>query len=209
MKAEITTLKEEKARVEGANDQNHQTGSPAAASQPIPTPHEQRTAAVIGNLGWDTDSKTLVERARQVLQDAAVDSSKFVGPVAITGRNGKGSMAELCFTQPQDPQAAKLAVATLGKSFSGERVVWLDTKRERSERRPARIVHRMEEILTDVEAAMPEPMAVEKFLNGKYVKTGGKRAGYTLKGEWIWTQHAMTRYCEETRNMANAYAEAE
>ena len=86
---------------------------------------------------------------------------------------------------------------------------WLNAKKERSETRPGRIVKRMETCLCDVEAGMESPLAVEEVMNGKFIRVGGNRVGYTFHGEWKWTAYANSRYSDETREMSRAYAEGE
>ena len=70
----------------------------------------------------------------------------------------------------------------------------------------------MAEILEEMEAAQSEPRAVEKQLNGKYVNVGSGRtakAGHVRNSEWQWLALARSRYSEEQREVAKAYAEEE
>eukprot|EP00959_Pyramimonas_sp_CCMP1952_P226775 4741490-Pyramimonas_sp.AAC.1 len=67
----------------------------------------------------------------------------------------------------------------------------------------------MAECLTDLEAGRSDKMPVEKCLNGKLIKVGANRVGYTFKGEWKWTVWALERYSAETREMAKACAESD
>ena len=77
----------------------------------------------------------------------------------------------------------------------------------REEFRPARVVHRIAELITEAESGKEDPMHVEKRLNGKYVLVDNNKAGFTAKGVWIWTAWAKHRYTEDFREMAKAYAE--
>ena len=67
----------------------------------------------------------------------------------------------------------------------------------------------MAEALTDLEQGCEPPKEIEKFLNGKFIKVGGDRVGYTYKGDWKWTTFGTQRYSQESRDWAKAYAEAE
>ena len=57
----------------------------------------KRPYARIGNLGWDTDSAVLTQRARQVLEEAGMSSDKYSHIAAAVGRQGKGSAVEIHF----------------------------------------------------------------------------------------------------------------
>ena len=50
---------------------------------------------------------------------------------------------------------------------------------------------------------------MEVFRNGKFVKVGGTRVGYTYKGEWKWTNHGAGLYYAATLTKAKEYAEGE
>lgn len=200
-------------KLEMGNGSSQQKVAPAVSTNhAASTPYELRTIAIMGNLGWDTPKALLLERAQAVLQEAGVDPAAYTNLVPTTGKDGTGSMAQLCFSRPDLLQSSRLAVLALGKSFSTDgqvRSVWLEAKKERAELRPSRIVHRMEDILTDIEQGRPDTVEIEKVMNGKYIKVGGRRAGYIYKGEWKWTAWATERYNEETRDMAKAYAEGD
>ena len=91
-----------------------------------------------------------------------------------------------------------------------DRTVWLDVKKSTAELRPARIVHRMAEIMEEIEAAEDPPLEVTKKLNGKYVEVGvKKRIGQVRNGSWVWLPFAMTRYQPDQLEFAKAYAEEE
>ena len=177
--------------------------------QQVVTPYELRTIAVIGNLGWDSPSSELMDRAKKVLADAGVSGETYSNLCAITFKGDKGSSVQLCFQNPSLLQHASLAVRALRQSFSEERFVYLDVRKEQAERRPARVVSRMADFMADVEAGMEPPLAIEKVMNGKFVKVGGKRIGFTFKGEWKWTDYAITRYSGEVMQTAKEFAEGE
>ena len=75
---------------------------------------------------------------------------------------GLGSAVDLVFAKPDLLQAARLSVQALQKSYAEHHIVWLDARKERSELRPARIIHRMYDTLTETETSMDPPLPVEK-----------------------------------------------
>eukprot|EP00973_Karenia_brevis_P005532 753406-Karenia_brevis.AAC.1 len=86
-------------------------------------------------------------------------------------------------------------------------VVWLDRAKTRQELRPARLIHRMGDYLADVEREKNSSLHVEKIVNRKYIKVGGQKMCYSLRGAINWTSHAKTRYSDEEREIGAAYAE--
>ena len=75
--------------------------------------------------------------------------------------------------------------------------------------RPARIVHRMYDVLSDIESRKADHISLEKGLNGKFIKCDKGRIGYSVSGRWQWHKLAIERYTEEERDFAQAYAESE
>ena len=67
----------------------------------------------------------------------------------------------------------------------------------------------MGEFLEDVEASREAPGKVEVFRNGKFVKVGGTRVGFTYKGSWKWTDYGVKRYAPDILQSAQEYAEGE
>ena len=72
--------------------------------------------------------------------------------------------------------------------------------------RPRIIVIRVGEFLEELESKKEQPAKVEVFRNGKFVKVGGTRVGYTYKGEWKWTNHGAGLYDAATLTEAKEYA---
>jgi len=186
--------------------------SPSTASTVPPgtssgrTPPEMRVVARIGNLGWDEKKEVIVKRAKEILMKAGVGQDDYIG---VSATRKEGSQAELCFNSPILLQKAKFSVRALEFCFTNDKPVWLDVRKDFEELRPARIVHRITDLITEAESGRSDKLPVEKFLNGKYVKVGTDRAGYTCKGSWVWTSFATGRYDQEFRDMAKAFAEDE
>ena len=164
---------------QAAAKSNAPEASSTASVSACVTPKELRTIAVMGNLVWDTPRQQLMERAAEILGNAVVSSDSYKHVCPMTNREGKGSSVQLAFNQPADLQHAALAVGSLHSSFSQDRYVWLDAKQEKGEARPRIVCIRMGEFLEDVEASREAPGKVEVFRNGKFVKVGGTRVGFT------------------------------
>ena len=80
---------------------------------------------------------------------------------------------------------------------------------ERFELRPARLIHRAFDFLSDIEAQRPQPMQLEKDLKDKVVKVGANRCCFPLDGMLYFTHWAKQHFTEDELNMAKAFAEAE
>jgi len=185
------------------------TVAPRAAGQAT-TPFDQRVVARMGNLGWDCSKEVVTTRAKEVLEKAGIKPGDYVGLAASFKQ--KGSSAELCFNTPILLQKAKFAISDLDVSYRDDKApVWLNVKKDREEMRPARVVHRVTDLIEEAESGREDKLEVEKVMNGKKVLVGPKGsqhiAGYSNKGVWIWTQWSRSRYTEEFLEMAKAYAE--
>jgi len=167
-------------------------------------PYEMRVVARIGNLGWDSDQATIMKRAKEVLSKAGIAPADYTG---LSPTRREGSLAELCFSNPMLLTQAKFAIRDLNKSYREGKTVWLDVKKDREELRPARIVHRISDLISEAESGREDKLPVDKVLNGKYVKVGDDKAGYCAKGLWVWTTFSTSRYTQEFRDMAKAFAE--
>ena len=86
----------------------------------------------------------------------------------------------------------------------------LDVKKSRAELRPARITHRVTEMIEEMEKAEQTPLPVTKRMNGKYVEVGVRNTvGQVRNGAWTWTAFAKDRYTEEQLKVAKTFAESE
>jgi hypothetical protein len=176
-----------------------------AASVSSSTPYEARKIARIGNLGWNDTAETILKRANEVLRDAGAQPNEYTNLVPTSRTSG--SAAELLFQSATRLQEMKLAIKSLGRAYTDERIVWMDAKKERHELRPARLVHRVFEAIQDLESTREDKMEAEKIMNGKFIKVGGTRAGYSFNSTWKWTAFAVARYTAEQLDVAKAYAE--
>jgi len=182
--------------------------SPAAGH--ASTPFDQRVVARMGNLGWDCSKEIATTRAKEVLEKAGVKPGDYVGLAASFGQ--KGSSVELCFTSPMLLQKAKFAISDLEVAYRTDKApVWLNVKKDREEMRPARVVHRVTDLIEEAESGRSDGLEVEKKMNGKKVLLGPQGnqhiAGYSNKGVWMWTQWSRNRYTQEFLEMAKAFAE--
>ena len=181
------------------------THGPGQAAQD--TPYEQRTHAVLGGLGWDETAERLMQVASTTLTAAGVNSTTYGAATAIVSRNNEGSTVQLVFRTPAELSAAKFLVrAAACKGWSGKNV-WLDAKKSRAEMKPARLVHRIAQVLQDFEDGRPDTQALEKNMVGKNVRIPAGQLGWSRAGVWIWTGLAKARYTTEQLDIAKSYAE--
>ena len=155
------------------------------------------------HIGYDTESSTIVERAREVLTRANIPQDSIR---AIAATRMKGSMAELFFHTRDDLSVALVAVKSLRKKFGDRKNVWLDVKKTPSELLPNKIVHRTHAFLTDVEKGKEQPAIIEKDIPKKTVSRGGQLVGKIEFGRWRWTPWGLEIYDEATRGHAEHWA---
>ena len=85
------------------------------------------------------------------------------------------------FHSPTDLQDCKRAVLANEVKYDNlANCAWVDMEKSRAELRPARLVHRIGEMLESAELAQTEPKPIENIMNGKQVRVGGLLFAYTL-----------------------------
>ena len=184
------------------------SSSAGGGGQPVfETPYEQRTHAVLGGLGWDETAERLMAVAQTTLTKAGVDATTFSAATAIVSRNNEGSTVQLVFRTAGELSAAKLLVRAAHCKGWSDKNIWLDAKKSRTEMKPARLVHRIAQVLTDFEEARADKQPVEKNMVGKNVRNASGQLGWSRSGVWIWTAVAKARYTVEQLDIAKSYAE--
>jgi hypothetical protein len=128
------------------------SGSGTSSARPASVPYEMRQCAIIGSLGWDTEAETLLKRAMEVIQAAGIAENEYHSMQPVVARSGKGSACECWFNSPLQLQQAKSRVRAAAKKYDDRRDVWLDARKTREEMQPARMVHRIHEVLQDLAA---------------------------------------------------------
>ena len=76
------------------------------------------------------------------------------------------------------------------------------------EKRPARLIHRAAEIMTEFEQEQTEPLTIEKQINGKRILLNGKMVAWTLSGNISFSRFLRDRYSEEAIQQIQAFAES-
>jgi len=115
----ITRIDDHEDRLSKLESKASQSEVRSSQQRPqVAVPHELRTIAVIGNLGWDTSGTDLMQRAKEVLSDAGIAPDSVSNLCAVTYKGDKGSSAQLCFKQPSQLQHANLAVRALNRSYT-------------------------------------------------------------------------------------------
>ena len=183
------------------------SSAPAGGQAPYETPYELRTHAVMGGLGWDETAERLMAVAQTTLTKAGVDTATFSAVTAIVSRNNEGSTAQLVFRTAGELAAAKLLVRAAQCRGWNDKNIWLDAKKSRTEMKPARLVHRIAQVLTDFEEARADKQPIEKNMVGKNVRNASGQLGWSRAGVWIWTAIAKARYTVEQLDIAKSFAE--
>lgn len=170
------------------------------------TPYELRKYARIGNLGWDEAGNVLAKRAREVLGEANVPAETFD---CVCGVRKEGSVVSLTFRGPEELRAARARIRELQKTLPGHKApVWLDVEKTTAELRPARVIHRLAEVLKELDDASAEPKGITKIMNGKQIKDGEMHLlAWTFRSQVNWSTLAQSRWNENQLQIAKAFAE--
>jgi hypothetical protein len=174
-------------------------------------PPQQRVYARIGSLGFDTDGEILLERANEMLLKCDVKPEEYSCLAVV--RN-PGSAVSLTFNVADRLQEVRRKMQVLQHKYQGIRgTVWLDVEQSKAERKPARLIHRAAEILTDIEGGREDKLEVQKVMNGKQVKVVpqngiGKLVAFSFRGTLEWSVYGQSRYDQHQRDMVTAFAEA-
>ena len=91
----------------------------------------------------------------------------------------------------------------------GSKPAWLDAKRTSQENKPARLVHRVCEVLQTYEDRKPDRVILDKQMPGKKVLRSGVPVGSSLYGRWRWEAAGLNRYTDEERKHAEEWAAQE
>lgn len=169
---------------------------------------EGRRLARIGGLGWDTAAAELESRAIALLTAAGVERQAY-GPVAAAvGRNGTGSAAETVFRTPAALDEARIAVRALKREYAPRTTAWLDVARTRAENAPVRTMHRIADMLVEIERARPDRLPVRREAGSRSVTVGETRVAHVSADKVMWTPAGVSRYAASDRADAEAVAMA-
>jgi hypothetical protein len=174
-------------------------------------PPQQRVYARIDSLGFDTDGETLLVRAKEMLQKCDVKPDEYSCLAVV---RDPGSLVSVTFNEASRLQEVRRKMQVLQHEYQGIRgAVWLDVEQSKAERKPARIIHRAAEMLTDVEGGRQDKHEVQKIMNGKQIKVVGtngigKLMAFSFRGTLEWSVYGQRRYDQNQRDMVTAFAEA-
>lgn len=174
------------------------------AAQGVDNDFDARLARM-GNLGWDDTEATLMARAQELLTSIQM-LHKVVDMKPAISRQGTGSGVDVMWATSSDLVEAKIRIKCKGANWSG-RVVWMDRKKSRLERRPARIIHKTAEILESFEWDRPNAGRVDKNVGSKYISVDGVRMFYTLRGALMHTVHASLRSSADEIDQIRGFAQ--
>ena len=164
---------------------------------------------MLGGLGWDNKGAELLAEANRVLLLAGVLPAWYEGLCAMSNRSDEGSAAALVFHSAKDLQKTKLLVRAANATGLQGKLIWLDARKTRLEMKPARVIHRAAQMLTDFEANRVQggELLVNKNMAAKFLFNNNGRILYTLKGKLLWAPEGLARYDAEQRNIVEGFAE--
>jgi hypothetical protein len=164
---------------------------PVLSLAPEAIPCSMRRDALFGNLGWDTDAATLLQRAKDVLTE--IGCLDTVDSMKATFSRSPGSSIDILFKAPEALTRAREMLSALKKVYRTDELdkcVVLVIRKSREELRPNRLVHRAAEFLEE---------AIREHKNALDTKTGTKdvrgklvslqdmgRVGGCIAGRWHW-----------------------
>eukprot|EP00973_Karenia_brevis_P000502 70737-Karenia_brevis.AAC.1 len=177
---------------------------------------EHASLARMQNLGWDASPDDIEKVAKEVLASVGVGEDEYSSITASSRQKNSG--VDILFTNPSLLSKAKFAVRAAKiyklKEIMGtpeekqDAPVWLDRAKSREELKPARLVHRLHEYVSDVVKAWPGGGNGTKHMNGKYVNLNGARIAFSCKGRVIWTATGMSKFSEEERQIGGTGGDA-
>lgn len=179
-----------------------------ASSRPAAGAEAGAFVARIASLGWDTEESVLIERARSVLEAAQVQSADILGLSAAVGRTRLGSVCEAVFASKAALSGAKVVVRGLRREYVQGRAVWLDHRQTPAEPKAVKAVHKVADMIKEMEGGREPPMQVTKDLSTRRVMVSGRRVLFIADGQVRWTRDGVARYAENERGIVAEFAAA-
>ena len=183
-----------------------------ARSAPAAAPHGCSVVARSGNLGWDTESTVLLQRAKQALETAGIQNEAWDNLVAAVGRSDRGSACEVVFRDAGALATARMQMRARPTTFSPpDRPVWLDAKKTRQELRPARQVHRAAECLKDLGTSRHQMQdnLFEKNMLRRTVNYNGHMLAFVSGSQLKCANKAGDWFTDEELELCSGYANAD
>ena len=160
---------------------------------------------ILGNLGFDTATDLLIERAKEILGKLPGFSiSDLVEDISTFGSR-PGSLVIIKFKVQEEGDKWRPKIFLLNHRFpehsaefrasrnqTGTGTVYLQKQKTEAKRRPMVITKRCVSELSRIEEALPEdqrkPIKVSRFL----VSVSGKTVGFSFHGRWQWTDDGLS-----------------
>jgi hypothetical protein len=196
-----TTMNDDPIAVQPMN-----ASTPFIASE---LPFASRTHGIIGGIGWDQTAQSLKTIAEQVLDAAQVPRTSWHNLRPIVNRNGVGSTVELDFGVASDLQFARARIKALRQLGATNHVIYLDVKKSRREMRPARLLKRALESLTDLESCRSDKIELQVNMGAKFIKGPLRWICFVARGQLHWTDYGNSRYSDQERELIESFAESE
>lgn len=159
----------------------------------------------IRNLGWDLSAKEQLKRAKEILEKAGMDASRYS---CLPAPRAPGSRCELTFKEAAELQDAKRVVRVMDHKLPGsEKPVWVDVEKTRAELKPAKLIPRAADLLTEFDRLRTDGGTIDKVLNGNQSKRNNKVVAWTYHGSLQWGKAGRDCYTVGERNQISASAE--
>jgi hypothetical protein len=178
---------------------NYTSPKPMRSVAAEAVPFSMRREALFGNLGWDTDSATLLERAKEVLTE--IGCLDMIESMKATFTRIPGSSVDIIFKTPESVAKAREMLDALKKVYrtdEPDKCVCIVIHTTRGELRPNRLVHRAADFLEDAirdHKNAADTKTVTKDIRGKLVSLEGMgRVGGSIAGRWRWLPGFKSNY---------------
>lgn len=169
-------------------------------------PWEQRTEAIIMNVGWNDTRAVVEERASKALLDAGVPVDSHTKPTAQ--RDLENSQVLLTFRKPEELRMARLKIQALKRCAGGSaKILWLDAQKTRSELEPGRMIGRAKNFLKRVLDAKDGVWQITGDLRERRVFVDNVPVGAPAGTVWEWLPTVDQHMNELEQRLAKSWIE--
>ena len=165
--------------------------------------------AYIGNVGWDSNSGTIVENIKILLTACGVEESKMPEIMPLSNwKSQLGSGAYVIFGSMKDFNYFQLKAKFLRKIFMpATKPAYIVQKWSEAEKKYKRMMVRIHEVLTDIESEKPEDDRRKITKKNKTQIARGTEVVCTRTfGSFHWLPAGLQAFDAAQRDIATSYA---
>lgn len=155
---------------------------------------------------WNTPANELERREKEVLSQCHAQESSYEWLAACVGRQQMGSAMQVLFKEQSTFWRARGAMRSLRKEFEPSRQCWPDRQKTMEELRPARLLHKAFDVISEFEKGQAQLEQLEKVMSFKVIKCAGTRVAYILHGDLRFTVAGVSKWTSEERDQILAAA---